>query len=406
MKKYFLLFALCISLGILSLTWARAQDENEPPEEAAMSPLSATVQKAAVMRPVDPATYLNGLAPQYLANNHGVGVAIGFIRNGKPSTFYYGEVAKGSGTKPDGSTIFMIGSISKTFTALLLALHSANGPMHLSDPLQNYAPAGVTVPNYNGVPITLESLATHTSALPRKPPQIPNPGQFTIPQLWNSLSQVTLNYPPGSKYLYSNYGFSLLGQAIAKAMGKTWHALVEQEIDAPLGMTDTKTDLSSAELPRRAQGYGKNGNQAPYSMPGFPSGNPAGGLYSTMNDMMKYLSFNMGGMNTSLNSVRSALFTPLHQAGGPNAQVGLAWQMNSLAGTQRRVLWKNGSVAGFMSYIGFTEDGADGVVVLLNFLPTTDGVNSLGTEILQYLVEAPALASPAHSQPVSGTPHP
>jgi CubicO group peptidase (beta-lactamase class C family) len=122
-------------------------------------------------------------------------------------------------------------------------------------------------------------------------------------------------------------------------------------------------------------------------MPGFPAGNPAGGLFSTLNDMNKFLSFALGLSNSSLNSLRPALFTPLHPA-GPNGKVALAWQINPLQGTTHPVIWKNGAVKGFQSYIGFIPETGNGLVILMNFHAAKMG--SLSSMILKYLVEQPA----------------
>jgi len=319
------------------------------------------------------------------------------MQQGQVKVYYFVETSKGSGQKPNGSTIFMIGSISKTFTATLLALDVQQHSVELGDNLQKYVPTGVTVPTFDGQPeqITLESLATHSSGLPRNP-VVPagSARNFTSDQLFQGLNQTTLLSTPGSKFLYSNYGYSLLGQALARVGNKSWGELNYQEICSPLGMVDTKigSQLSGDQLGRRAQGYGNDGAPAPYPMQAFPAGNPAGGLYSTLEDMVKYLSFSMGLTNSSLNTLRPMLFQPYHQA-GPDGKVGLGWQINPLSGTNNNIIWKSGSTGGFNSYIGFIPETGNGVVLLLNFL-SPDKLKDLAQLILTFLVQHPATANP------------
>jgi CubicO group peptidase (beta-lactamase class C family) len=392
---------LLIFLTFLGMNSLRAQENSEEEVEESQG---FSLQNPPTVQYKTLDDFMNGVLPSFMTSNHGVGIAIGVIQNGQPKTYYFGETAKGNGKKPNGSTLFMIGSISKTFTATLLALYVQQHLVDLSDTLQKYVPAGVTVPTFDGQlqQITLESLATHTSGLPRKPPIPPgSAGNFSVSELFNSLNQTTLGSVPGNKYLYSNFGFSVLGQALARVGTKSWAELNQQEITSPLGMIDTKVEsqLNGGELGRRAQGNHGNVMVPGYTMPGFPAGNPAGGLYSTLDDMMKYLSYAMGLTNTPLNSLRQSLFQPRHPA-GPNGKVGLAWQTNPLLGTSDHVIWKGGSTRGFVSYIGFIPETHNGVVLLLNF--SSKQMVPLAQEILKYLTQQPV--SPHQFQIQQSTP--
>ena len=387
-----------VLLILLSFLGMNSLHAGEYAEEEVDQNEGLTLQNIAVLQYKTLDDFMSAVGPTFMSVNNGVGMAIGVIQQGQaPKTYFFGESEKGSGKKPNGSTIFMIGSVSKTFTATLLALYVQRQLVTLADNLQTYVPAGVTVPTFMAQPqqITLETLATHTSGLPRNPPIPPgNTGGFSNDQLFQSLNQTTLLSAPGDKYLYSNDGFALLGQALAKVGNKTWGELIAQEISTPLGMVDTKVEaqLDGPELGRRAQGYRANGMPAPYRMPGFPSGNPAGGLYSTMDDMIKYLSFVMGMTNSPLNSLRPTLFQPRHPA-GPNGKVALGWQMSSLSGTNYQVIYKPGSTAGFVAYIGFVPETGNGIVLLLNFLASKQMI-ALGQEILKYLVQQPVSINP------------
>lgn len=114
--------------------------------------------------------------------------------------YSFGNVSKANNIPVNGSTIFNIDSITKTFTTLVLADMVKQGIVSLGDPIERYLPAAVVkVPQYNGTKITLEDLATHTSGLPFMPPNIwlnntvgsINPN-YSSTQLYQELSNTTL----------------------------------------------------------------------------------------------------------------------------------------------------------------------------------------------------------------------
>ncbi len=104
----------------------------------------------------------------------------------------------------------------------------------------------------------------------------------------------------------------------------------------------------------------------PHDNPTWPAFNGAGALRSTMDDMMRYLAYNMGQMNTPLSSLLPDLQREWHAGGMPGTHVGLAWQMFTMRGTDHTVIWKNGAASGFFSFIGFVRETGTGVVVIAN----------------------------------------
>ena len=116
------------------------------------------------------------------------------------------------------NTIFDIGSITKTFTTLLLADMAEQGIVNLTDPIEKYLPASVKVPEFRGHKITLADLATHTSGLPFLPTNIwinnklggTLNSNYTANQMYTALSNFTLTREPGSKFLYSDFGMDCL----------------------------------------------------------------------------------------------------------------------------------------------------------------------------------------------------
>jgi serine-type D-Ala-D-Ala carboxypeptidase/endopeptidase len=293
----------------------------------------------------------------------------------------FGQTALGSGIRPSGTTVWEIGSVTKTFTAMLLALYVQRGIVRYTDPLQKYVPSGVTVPSYQGRKIRLIDLATHTAGLPKDPP-LRGVHHLSDQRMYRMLSDCELTRRPGSEFEYSNWGFALLAHALMNATGEDYEQMVEREICAPLGLIDTRIELTPEEAARQAQGYGPSGNPKPHTNVTWPAFNGAGALRSTMDDLMRYLAYNMGATQSPLDSLLPELQKRWHRGGRPDTWVGLAWQMVPMHGTDHMIIWKNGAASGFFTYIGFVKDSQTGVVVLAN---RKAPVGRIGARILRVL---------------------
>jgi serine-type D-Ala-D-Ala carboxypeptidase/endopeptidase len=162
-------------------------------------------------------------------------------------TYYSYGVRSLTGKEPvDEHSVFEIGSITKTFTGIILADLVIKGTMSLEDPLQKYLPEGVTAPTRNGTPIKLINLSNHTSSLPRmpdnfKPANPANPfADYSEKQLYDFLESYALPRDIGSQYEYSNYAVGLLGHIMANKQRTTYEALMIDVIAKPLGLPDTR----------------------------------------------------------------------------------------------------------------------------------------------------------------------
>ena len=187
-----------------------------------------------------------------LAPGTGVGLAIGVWKHGERRVFTYGTA------KPD--SLFEIGSISKTFTGLMLARMVAKGKVRLDEPVRELLPAG-TVAKPAGEEITLLDLATHHSGLPRMPDNF-HPADWDNPyadygpeQLYAYLKSHGVAKPEEATFVYSNLGVGLLGQALAERAGRSYPDQLREEITGPLGMTDTVVQLSAEQQRRFMQGH-------------------------------------------------------------------------------------------------------------------------------------------------------
>ncbi|MGH7781531.1 MAG: serine hydrolase domain-containing protein [Candidatus Binataceae bacterium] len=308
-------------------------------------------------------------------------IMVGVISGSDRMIRAFGSTAPGSGKRPTATTEWEIGSITKTFTAMLLALYVQRGLVRYKDPLQKYVPGGIAVPSYGGRQITLLDLATHTSGLP-KDPNLRGVRHLEPAAMYRRLSAYRLTRAPGQQFEYSNWGFALLAHALMRVTGDDYQNLVEREICAPLGMVDTRIDLTPAELARQAQGYSPEGFPRSHDNVTWPAFNGAGALRSTMDDLMRYLAFNLCQTKTPLDALLPDLHKRRHRGGRAGTSVGLAWQILPMRGTDWSIIWKNGAASGFFSYIGFVKETGTGVIVLAN---RKASVGHIGTRILRIL---------------------
>jgi len=332
---------------------------------------------------------IDAIANDAIAGGKCVGLAVDVDAAGATGQMFYGK--SGTSRPIDGKTEFEIDSVTKTFTALVLALAAQrpDNPMQLADPLQKYAPAGITLPSYGDTPIHLVDLADHTSGLPRG--LIGDPGQ-TPAEVWHRAATTKLASAPGEKYVYSNLGYGLLGLAEEADQKKSLADIFAAEITGPLAMPDTKIALTPDQAARKAEGHHPNGKPAPADTPLTKLGIAgAFALNSTPDDMLKYLALEMGDGPAALVAAARLSQAPVFTI-GPKGKVGLAWNTNAMNdGTP--VIDKDGTGPGFADYVAFTPSTHAGVVVMANQLQC--GVQKVALGVLSVLNHGSAADAPA-----------
>jgi CubicO group peptidase (beta-lactamase class C family) len=319
-----------------------------------------------------------------LAPGTGAGLAIGILKGGERRVFTYGTA------KPD--SLFEIGSITKTFTGLMLARMVAEGKVRLDEPVRELLPAG-TVGKPAGPEITLLDLATHHSGLPRMPdnfhPADPaNPyADYGPQQLYAYLARHGVAKPADVRFVYSNLGVGLLGQALAERAGRSYVDQLREEITGPLGMTDTVVKLSVEQQRRFLQGY--NEKHHPVHAWDLDAAAGAGGIRSTAGDMLTYLEVNLHP--EKYGSLTGALVSShqMREGVGRGVQIALAWMYNADTQTYQH----GGATAGFSSDAFFNPREDYAAVVLLNSGPNPLLPASLiGEHIRQRLSGEPAIS--------------
>lgn len=322
-----------------------------------------------------------------------LGVAVGILTQNEPAkAFGYGKVAQKSDKEPDGDTIFEIGSITKVFTALLLSDMAAEGLVKLDDPVRLYLPDNVKVPTRGGKEITLLDLATHRSGLPRLPTNFvysqmrsaSNPYAHYTPQLMFAfLSGYELPRGIGSKYEYSNFGFGLLGYALARKANRSYEELVVKRICEPLKMKDTRITLSPELRARLAEGHTTGGKVA--ANWDFDTLAGCGALRSSVSDLLIFAAANLGRIKTPLLSAMETCHAERGDSDVKTVRMGLGWHSLHPQGTEQKVIWHNGGTGGYHSYLGFIKESQTAVVVLSN---STTSIDAQALRILKAITPA------------------
>ncbi len=308
------------------------------------------------------------------------GIVVGvFGSNGRRRVVSYGT--SGTSRPLDANSVFEIGSITKTFTAALLADMVARGEVKYDDPVAKYLPATVKMPTRKGRQITLVDLATQSSGLPYmpsnlKPKDSANPfADYTTDAMYEFLSSYKLTRDIGSQYEYSNLGVGLLGHVLALRAGTDLETLYRRRLLDPLEMPDTRITLTPSMRERLALGHSAKGEVVPNWDIGALSG--AGALRSTVTDMLTYLAANL---IADVDSTRGPLGPALHathvrrrEAGGTQMGIGLAWHLATRP-DGGVIVWHNGGTGGYRTFSGYDAGRRIGVVVLTNSNISADDI--------------------------------
>jgi D-alanyl-D-alanine-carboxypeptidase/D-alanyl-D-alanine-endopeptidase len=292
-----------------------------------------------------------------------------------------------SGVTLDDDTVVEIASITKVFTALVLVDMVQRGEVAFDDPVAKYLPVSLTL-HERGRPITLRDLASYTSGLPNMPYNFspsrwatPDPwAGYTESELYEFLSSYVPKYAPGTHYEYANFGFGLLGIALAHRAGKTYEDLVVEKICNPLGLSHTRITLSGDMQRHLAQPHNVELKPTPLWDVRVMAG--GGALRSNAKDLTVFLKACMGLKHTPLSEAMARLVetrTPTMLAGTDAA---LGWFITSA--DDEEYTWKTGESGGCNTFIGFSKRQRRGAIVLSNFLwrPLDQGTINLGMKLI------------------------
>jgi D-alanyl-D-alanine-carboxypeptidase/D-alanyl-D-alanine-endopeptidase len=353
----------------------------EPPKfDEAMLPVPVTELKAVIDKDLAADMASGALAPGMNG-----GVTIGVVQHGVRRIWSYG-------TAKDDS-VYEIGSISKTFTATILATMVEQKKVRLDEPVRELLPPG-TIAKPAGAEITLLDLSDQHSGLPRMPdnfhPADPaNPyADYDAKLLYAFMAKQGVALPPNAPFGYSNLGVGLLGQALANRAGKPWPGLLHQEITGPLGMKSTGVSLTPEMQARFIQGY--DGGHKPAHAWDLVALVGAGGIRSDAADMLTYLEAQLHPQKLSDKTLGAAIeATHVVRADvGGGMHIGLNWFRIDETGSY----WHNGGTGGFSSYALFNPEKDYAVVVLFNRAPGEGAItDQLGQHVAQRIAGLKAI---------------
>jgi len=263
-------------------------------------------------------------------------------------------------------TSFRIGSLTKPITALAILQRAADGTLDLDRPVGSYLPG---LDETLGRP-TLAELMSHTSGLPDhfRLPDTPsimrNP---TRPDdIIDRMRGAEPVFEPGQSWSYSNFNYVLLGQVLelTDPQGRAYGDIIEDDIFAPLGMTDSHYDRQPRIVPRRARGYDHDGEHVLNTIT-FDTSHAyaAGALMVSAADMVRLTRALMS--NTLLPPAwQERAWREVMGPDGEGFGYGLGFNVGTLMG--ERVIWHNGSINGFQAAWLILPDSDRAVAVLSN----------------------------------------
>jgi CubicO group peptidase (beta-lactamase class C family) len=328
-----------------------------------------------------------------------VGLVVATIVDGRQDITTFGTTAINSSISPRGNTLFEIGSITKLFTAGLLAAAIEQGEVSLDSRVVDGLGLNAD-PDPRQREVTLRHLATHTAGMPRMSLDIFRPSLFlatmaggnpyafySAGKVKDIFSRTRLQQPPGEHFNYSNIGYGVLGLLLSERAGIPYEQLIQDKIAQSLGQHDTTCRPDAAQARRLAVGYRGYFRLGPLYLAQTAAPSDfgeglvgAGGLRSTGQDMLRFMTAQMRNKapspSTFLRRTHPILFSK------DATKIGMGWVARELPRSRQGILFHDGISGGYASFIGISDDDRFGVVLLGN---VSRSMNTLGYALLDAL---------------------
>lgn len=302
-------------------------------------------------------------------DNGVVGIAIAVVAGGEVTwSRGFGRVDVDRAQPVTTGTVFSVQSVTKSVVATALMQWVERGEVGLDDPVNRHLdPVGVTNDWEERSPITIRRLLTHTAGLP-----------IAIgPESSDSLEDMVAHHvraeaEPGTRLIYANSGYDVLGYLLGRLAGTTWERAVTASVLEPLGMTATADARAENAAPEAEEATGHVVSQVegthlrlgPPSWPYYP-GPPSGALVSTVEDLARFLIAHLSGGAPILSSGTIADMHRLHASlGAGGGGMGLGFRVDRRRG--RPFFCHAGDGFGFTTFIGGHPEERVGVALLMN----------------------------------------
>lgn len=318
---------------------------------------------------------VDAAAATFFSDSCHAGASIAISDEGRRAFYNYGTTSRAEPHLPTKRSLYEIGSATKAFTGALAAKAVLDRRMSLDGDFRAYLREPYPNLELNGKPITLRTLADHTSGLPRDIPDNSdlfrgNSNFDNLPYLLlereksydrnrylTELHAVQLATEPGAKMSYSNIGIKLIGFGLENVNRLDFQHLLTRDILRPLRMSDTTLVLTRAQRSRLVQGYLPGGKPAPHIL---PNAGAAGGLISSTEDMIKFAEWQLDESNPVVALTHQPLWgSPKYFAAG------LIWDMAQTPSGDRKI-WHSGGVFGMSSQLILFPDRKRAYVLLAN----------------------------------------
>jgi serine-type D-Ala-D-Ala carboxypeptidase/endopeptidase len=319
---------------------------------------------------------------QERVEQEGVGLAAAVIDDKQVAFHAAGVRTAGEAGAVDADTLFEYGSITKTFTSLLLADMVVRNEIGLNDPVEAVLPDGLKLRDNKQAPIQWADLATHRSGLPRLPANMPEASSdepyasYSRERMWEFLRAWRPERERDASWEYSNLGAGVLAEALSLRAAKRYDALLQERVLQPLGLQTMTLAMRGKTIDGLARGH--NANRKPVTNWRFDALAGAGAMVGSARSLARYAQAALGAFDHPLKEAFA--LTMQRRAGGPNTinPMGLAWLIAPLDG--RSLVTHDGATAGFSSSLVIDPKRKRAALVLANAQVV---VNDLAIHLLE-----------------------
>lgn len=310
--------------------------------------------------------------PGLMEEKHVPGVAIGVLGQGEEVTAGFGLTSVENPLPVTADTLFQIGSITKTFTATVVMMLVEKGELDLDAPVRAYLPDFSLSADDVSSAVTLRHLLTHVGGWVGDYFGDFGRGDDAVAGIVASMPKAKQLTPVGEVFSYNNTGFDIAGRVIEKVTGQVYEQAIRDMIFKPLAIE--KTFFFAEELISYRVAIGHiwtdDGLKPARRYALSRAMNPAGGIVSSVSDMLRYARFHMGDGTAPdgsrlLKRETMDLMQARQQDGGNFCEaVGVAWLLNEYDG--RWTYGHGGSTNGFQADLVIAPDAGMAIVVLTN----------------------------------------